>query len=110
MIGLRKAMAVAIALLQIGLASSGDAATPETAIIVKDQAALRAAPRDSARQQAVLWQGEAVEVRGERMDYLQVYDYRRERGGFVHVSQLRRLQLTPDDARELLAVARFLRD
>ena len=27
--------------------------------------ALRAAPRDSAPQQAVLWQGEALEVRGE---------------------------------------------
>ena len=61
------------------------------AIVVQDQAALRAAPRDSAPQQALLWQGEVVEVRGERLDYLQVYDYRRERGGFVRASQVRRI-------------------
>ena len=39
-----------------------------TGIIVRDQVSLRAAPRDSAQQQALLWQGEAVEIRGERMD------------------------------------------
>ena len=56
-------------------------AAPRSAIVVQDQA--RCAPRRATRrqQQAVLWQGEAVEVRGERMDYLQVYDHRRERGG-----------------------------
>ena len=48
---------------------------------------LRAAPRDSAQQQALLWQGELLEVRGERLDYLQVYDYRRERGGFVRAAR-----------------------
>lgn len=91
-------------------AAAPAAVNVETAIITKDQAALRAAPRSSARQQAVLWQGEMVEVRGERMDYLQVYDYRRERGGFVHASQVRRVKLTAEEAPELLSIVRFLRD
>lgn len=58
---------------------------------------------------ATLLQGEALEVRGERLEYLQVWDYRRERGGFVRADQVRRLALTPEEAPELLAVARFLR-
>ncbi|MBV8633105.1 MAG: hypothetical protein JO002_01320, partial [Burkholderiaceae bacterium] len=56
------------------------------AIVTQDSAALRAAPRDSAQQQAVLWQGDTLEVRGERMGYLQVYDHRRERGGYILAS------------------------
>ena len=80
------------------------------AIVVADQASLRAAPRDSAQQQAQLWQGELVEVRGERMDYLQVYDHKRERAGFVRASQVRRTALAPEEAPELLAVIRFVRE
>jgi hypothetical protein len=80
------------------------------AIITHDQTPLRAAARSSAQQQAVLWQGEVVEVRGERLDYLQVYDHKRERGGFVHVSQVRRTGLAAAEAPELLAVIRFIRD
>jgi hypothetical protein len=78
------------------------------AIVTHDRAALRSAPRASAPVNATLWQGEAVEVRGERLDYLQVYDYRRERGGFVRASQVRRLTLKPEEAPELLSVVRFL--
>lgn len=78
------------------------------AIVTHDRAALRNAPRASAPLNATLWQGEAVEVRGERLDYLQVYDYRRERGGFVRASQVRRLALKPEEAPELLSVVRFL--
>jgi hypothetical protein len=80
------------------------------AIIVADQASLRAAPRDSAQQQAQLWQGELVEVRGERMDYLQVYDHKRERAGFVRAGQVRRTALAAAEAPELLAVIRFVRE
>ncbi len=92
------------------LAPLATALAAATGIIVRDQVALRAAPRDSAQQQALLWQGEVVEIRGERMDYLQVWDYRRERGGFVRANQLRRLQLTADEAPELLAILRFVRE
>lgn len=81
-----------------------------TAIVAQDQIALRAAPKESAPQQAVLWQGDTLEVRGQRQDYLQVYDYRRERGGYVRTSQVRRIVLTPEAAPELLSVVRFLRD
>jgi hypothetical protein len=83
---------------------------PGSAIVVGDPVALRAEPRASARPQALLWQGEVVEVRGERMDYLQVYDYRRERGGYVHASQVRRAGLSAEEAPGLLAVVRFVRD
>jgi hypothetical protein len=82
----------------------------EMAIIVQDSTALRAAPRDSAQQQAVLWQGELVEIRGQRMDYLQVYDYHRERGGFVRANQIRRTALTATEAADLLSVLLFVRD
>ncbi|MFC5500281.1 hypothetical protein ACFPOE_22250 [Caenimonas terrae] len=92
------------------LAAVAVAATMQTAIVTSDQAALRAAPRDSAQQQAQLWQGEVLEVRGERLDYLQVYDHRRERAGFVRASQVRRSALAPADAPELLAVLRFVQE
>jgi hypothetical protein len=106
-------LALALVLAPGGAGAGPGAATGNgagAAIIVRDQAALRAAPRDSAQQQAVLWQGEIVEVRAERLDYLQVYDYRRERGGFVRASQARRLDPEPGSASELLALLRFLRD
>jgi hypothetical protein len=80
------------------------------AIVTQDQTSLRAAPKDAATTQAVLWQGDTLEIRGEKMDYLQVYDHRRERVGFVRASQVRRLSLEPASAPELLAVVRFVRD
>jgi hypothetical protein len=95
-------------LLVLGL-SSTRAEQPAIAIVTQDQAPLRAAPRDSSRPHAVLWQGEALEVRGERLDYLQVYDHRRERAGYVRAGQVRRLSLAKEEAPELLAVVRHLR-
>lgn len=86
------------------------ATLPRYAIVTQDNTALRAAPRDSAATQAVLWQGDALEVRGQRADYLQVYDHRRERAGFVRAAQARTTQLAAEDASELLAVLRFVRD
>ena len=80
------------------------------AVVVQDSSALRAAPRDSAPQQAVLWQGDLLEVRGERIDHLQVWDHRRERAGFIKASQVRVLGLQESDAPQLLSVLRFLRD
>jgi hypothetical protein len=80
------------------------------AIVTQDQAALRAAPKDRAQQQAVLWQGDSLEIRGEKQDFLQVYDYRRERAGYIRASQVRKVSLAPADAPELLSVVRFLRD
>jgi len=86
------------------------AALSAFAIVSHDQTALRAAPRESAPQQSVLWQGDALEIRGARMDYLQVYDHRRERAGFVLASQVRTTSALPTEAAELLSVLRFVRD
>ena len=100
----------AVAVLAVTLSLPVAAVPLPTAIVTSDQAALRAAPRDSAQQQAQLWQGEVLEVRGERLDYLQVYDHVRERAGYVRVSQVRRTSLAPTEAPELLAVLRFVQD
>lgn len=80
------------------------------AIVTQDQLPLRAAPRESAQAQAVLWQGDALEIRGTRGDFLQVYDHRRERAGYVRAARVRQVDLQPDAAPGLLAVLRFLRD
>lgn len=92
------------------LAVLAAAATLQTAIVTTDQAVLRAAPRDSAAAQTQLWQGETLEIRGERLDYLQVWDHARERGGYVKATQVRRLTLVPSEAPDLLAVLRFMRE
>ena len=76
------------------------AAASLIAIVTQDQAALRAAPRDSAQQQVLMWQGDSVEIRGERLDYLQVYDHRRERAGFIKASQVRLVRIASIGHRE----------
>jgi hypothetical protein len=103
---LRAALA-GLVLLALPLAAVAEAAA--LAIVIRDRAALRAAPRGAAPANALLWQGETLEVRGERLDYLQVYDYRRERGGFVLASEVQRISLRPQEAPELLSIVRFLR-
>jgi hypothetical protein len=80
------------------------------AIIQQDHTALRAAPRAAGTELMTLWQGDVVEVRGERGGYLKVYNYRRERGGYVKGELLRPVSVTEADAPDLLAVTRFLRD
>ena len=94
----------------ISLLFSTLACAADLAIVLQDEVALRPAPRNAARPNALLWAGETVEVRGEKLEYLQVYDYRRERGGYVRANQVRRLSLDPREAPELLAVLRFLPD
>ena len=80
------------------------------AIVTQDQTQLRAAPKDQAQPQAVLWQGDSLEIRAQKLDYLQVYDHRRERAGYVKASQVRLVSLEPKDANDNLTVVRFLRD
>ncbi len=86
------------------------AALSALAIVTQDQVPLRAAPRDSAQQQAVLWAGDSLEIRGEKGDYLKVYDHRHERAGYIKAPSVRIQSLQPASAPELLAVVRFLRD
>jgi hypothetical protein len=77
-------------------------------IVVEDHAALRAAPRCTAAELETLWQGDVLEIRGERAGYLRVYDHRRERGGYLASNAVRTTGLAEADAPELLAVLRFL--
>jgi hypothetical protein len=85
------------------------ALTAMLAIVVQDHASLRAAPRSSAAELTRLWQGDVLEVRGEHAGYLKVYDYRRERGGYLRGDSARAVELSEAAAPELLAVLRFLR-
>jgi hypothetical protein len=84
--------------------------TATLAIVVQDHAALRAAPRSNATELTRLWQGDVLEVRGDNAGYLKVYDYRRERGGYLRGDAARPVELSQSAAPELLAVLRFLRE
>lgn len=79
------------------------------AIVALDHASLRAAPRSNATELTALWQGELIEVRGEHAGYLKVYDFRRERGGYLRSDAARAIDVSETGASELLAVLRFLR-
>jgi len=103
----RRAAAVAAAAAAL---AAMPAPAAELALVLRDEVGLRQAPGDRARPHAFLWQGEIVEVRSESLEFLRVYDYRRERGGYVRADCLRRLMLRAEAAPELLAVLRFLRD
>ena len=105
---MRRALGVLLFMLSLAAPLSSRAAV--YALVVQDETPLRPTPGASAKPSTVLWQGEMVEVRGERLDYLQVWDYARERGGFVRAATLKRLALDEDEAPELLAVLRLMRD
>lgn len=66
-----------------------------TALVVPEQLPLRAAPRDAAPVLTPLIRGEALEVRGQQGDWLQVWDHGRERGGFVRSGALLAVEKEP---------------
>ncbi len=80
------------------------------AIVTQDQTALRASASSSAPRSAVLYQGEALEVRGARAGFLQVYQYDRERGGYVLETQVRQYPLETTSATSVLENVRLLRE
>src|SRR5690349_385385 len=80
------------------------------AIVAQDRTPLRAAPRPQAAELSALSQGEVPEVRDERAGHLKVYDYHRERGGFVRGGSVHLLAVREADAPDLLAILRFLRE
>jgi len=80
------------------------------AIVTQDQIPLRAAPEEKAARHAVLSHGDTLEVRGLKGDYLQVYDYRRERAGYILATQATRHELSAQTAPKLLAVTEFLKN
>lgn len=77
--------------------------------LVSQDSPLRGAPRDTASLQAQLGRGEALEIRGERGDHWQVWDYRRERGGWLRKSQVLLLPRGDGATAELLAQLRLAR-
>ena len=85
-------------------------AAPRYALVTQDAVPLRSGAKSGGTPLALLTQGELLELRGDRLDYLQVYDLSRERGGYVRANAVRPLTLAPDEAPELLALVRFLRD
>ncbi len=85
-------------------------ATASLAIVTSENSALRAAPRESSPQHVSLAQGDMLEIRGVELDYLKVYDHRRERIGFVKLSLVRQTRGTSEEASELLASLRHIRD
>jgi hypothetical protein len=78
------------------------------AIVTQDQIPLRAEAKEKAARHLTLTQGDMLELRGRRGDYLQVYDHRRERAGFIRATQAGLYELTPAEAPRLRAVAGFL--
>jgi hypothetical protein len=80
------------------------------AIVTQDATPLRSAARDTAARQTILAAGDWLEVRGERQGYLQVYDHRHERPGYVRPAQVRSYAVDEQSARDLAAVIDFLRD
>lgn len=81
---------------------------PRAGLVVQD-APLRGAPRDTASLQAQMGRGEALEIRAERGDHWQVWDYRRERGGWLRKGQVLLVPRGDAAAPELLAQLRLAR-
>jgi hypothetical protein len=80
------------------------------ALVTQDPASLRASASSSAPTNAVLYLGEALEVRGARAGFLQAYHYDRERAGYVLQSQVRQYPLETTNAASVLENVRLLRD
>jgi hypothetical protein len=89
--------------------ASGPASAPRYALVLQESTPLRSGPKSGGTPLAVLAPGELLELRGERMDYAQVWVDSLERGGFVRTNALRPLTLQPAEAPELLTLVRFLR-
>ncbi|MGO8994517.1 MAG: hypothetical protein ACLQVI_14455 [Polyangiaceae bacterium] len=80
------------------------------ALVVQDQAPLRAAAHDNAPRQTALTAGDWLEVRGEQRGFLQVYDHRRERPGYVRPSTVRSYVVDETAAPRLGTLVEYLRD
>ncbi len=63
------------------------------AIVTQEPTFLKASASAKAPNNATLWRGDVLEVRGNRLGYLQVYNYRRERAGYVLESRVRQCPL-----------------
>ena len=80
------------------------------ALVVQDQTPLRASAHDNAPRQTALTAGDWLEVRGEKQGYVQVYDHRRERPGYVRPSAIRTYSVDEGAAPRLGALVEYLKD
>ena len=80
------------------------------AIVTQDATPLRAAAKETAARQTLLYAGDWLELRGERQGWLAVYDHRHERPGYVRPSQVRTYPVDETSARDLAAIIDFVRD
>jgi len=101
-------VAAALAAMVITKAEAAPADFPRAGLVSQDSP-LRGAPRDSASLQAQMGRGEALEIRAERGDHWQVWDYRRERGGWLRKSQVLLMPRGDGASAELLAQLRLTR-
>ncbi|MEO6278000.1 hypothetical protein [Roseateles sp.] len=83
-------------------------AFPRAGLVAQDSP-LRGAPRDTASLQAQMGRGEALEIRAERGDHWQVWDYRRERGGWLRKGQVLLMPRGEGASAEILAQLRLAR-
>ena len=80
------------------------------ALVVQDQAPLRASAHENAPRQTNLTAGDWLEVRGERQGYVEVYDHRRERPGYVRPAAVRSYAVDEATAPKLGTLVEYLRD
>lgn len=102
-------VAAATAAVVITRAEAAELPAFPRAGLVSQDSPLRGAPRDTASLQAQMGRGEALEIRGERGDHWQVWDYRRERGGWLRKGQVLLVPRGEGAAAELLAQLRLAR-
>ncbi|MFG6485670.1 hypothetical protein ACG04R_03240 [Roseateles sp. BYS78W] len=105
----RFALVVVAATLAAVFMTEARAAEFPRAGLVSQDSPLRGAPRDTASLQAQLGRGEALEIRAERGDHWQVWDYRRERGGWLRKSQVLVMPRGDGATAELLSQLRLAR-
>lgn len=80
------------------------------AIVTGDHVALRATAARASAQQAVLWKGDWLEVRGTKKGWLKVYDHRHERSGWIAARNVKQIVLEEASAPAVRAVVDFVRD
>jgi len=102
-------VAAATAAVVITQAEAAELPAFPRAGLVSQDSPLRGAPRDTASLQAQMGRGEALEIRAERGDHWQVWDYRRERGGWLRKSQVLLVPRGEGASAELLSQLRLAR-
>ncbi len=80
------------------------------AVVTGDLVALRATASRSSAQQAVLFKGDWLEVRGTKKGWLKVYDHRHERSGWIAAARVKQIELVESSAPSVRAIVDFVRD